>query len=216
MADLTSQRFRALTKEKIKNIAKNNPAELVGLIEQMRDLVAEQASKIYSKNLTPFAYSKLLAETPEALIGPIYGGKKYDTANKELAILLLNTYKSKSMTVKGAEKIARQQDIAIFGKEHRLTKTGLHYEKIRYRMSPSERDIFWRVYNEIQNQSTVKQSDVVLQEMTNVVYERVSSMDIDGAYSTLIATMADSRGLDQSFINEVTARIRKESEFRYS
>lgn len=213
MAELTPQRFRALTKEKIKNIAKNNPAELVGLIDQMRGLVKEQAEKLGSRNLTPFAFENLMSQSPEVIIGKV---PQNTTSQRELAIQLLNTYKAKSMTVKGSEKIAREQDKKIFGISNELTSTGLHYRKINYRMSPEERKIFWDVYNEISNQAPIKFSETVLQEMKNEIVERANNMDLSTAYSTLIATMADSRGLDQSFINDVVARIREESEFRYS
>lgn len=213
MAELTPQRFRALTKEKIRDIAKNNPERLVELIDDMRGLVKEQVEKLGRRNLTPFAFESLMSHSPEIITGKV---PQNTTSQRELAIQLLNTYKSKSMTVKGSEKIAREQDKRIFGISEELTSTGLHYRKINYRMSPEERKIFWDVYNEITNQAPIKFSETVLQEMKNEIVERVSNMDLSTAYSTLIATMADNRGIDQSFINDVVARIKEESGFRYS
>lgn len=213
MVELTPQRFRALTKEKIRDIAKNNPERLVGLIDEMRGLVKEQVEKLGRRNLTPFAFESLMSQSPEVIIGKI---PQNTTSQRELAIQLLNTYKAKSMTVKGSEKIAKEQDKRIFGISNELTSTGLHYRKINYRMSPDERRIFWDVYNEIANQAPIKSSETVLQEMKNEIVERVSNMDLSTAYSTLIVTMADNRGLDQSFINDVIARIKEESGFRYS
>lgn len=216
MAELTPQRFRALTKEKIRDMAKNNPERLVGLIDDMKSLVLEQANKIYERGYNPIAYESLFAKSPQIFQST---PSRNNTTQREIALQLLETYKSPTMTVKGAEKAAIKQDVSIFGYEYHLTgnKKGaqLHYKTYAHRMTPEERYIFWAMYNQIKEESGItKDSDIVLQAMRETMVERRNS---NKSYSSIIKSMMNDYGeFDRAFIDDALEEIKKMMEFSYS
>lgn len=230
MAELTPQRFRALTKEKINNIAKSNPAKLVGLIDEMKSLVIEQANKIYKNGNNPLAFESLVAKSPQIFQAPTSNNS---TAQREIALQLLETYKSKTMTVKGAEAAAHSENIKIFGgewKKRLVTKKITdkegnvigerqviqEYQVANYKMSPLERYNFWAMYQQIKDETTTKNSDVILQAMQNVMKERGKG---DGAptIDTIIGNFIDNYGeFDRDFINDSIAEIERITGFSYS
>ena len=128
MAELTPQRFRALTKEKIRDIVKNNPERLVGLIDDMKTLVVEQANRIYKRGNNPLAFESLVAKSPQIFQAAPSNNL---TTQRDVALQLLDTYKSKTMTIKGAEAAAHSENIRIFGGywEKRLVTKKIKDEK---------------------------------------------------------------------------------------
>lgn len=230
MAELTPQRFRALTKEKIRYIAKNNPGKLVGLIDDMKDLVIKQANNIYKRGNNPLAFESLLAKSPQIFQAAPSNNL---TTQRDIALQLLDTYKSKTMTVKGAEAAAHSENIKIFGGywEKRLVTKKIkdekgniieekqviqEYQVANYKMSPLERYNFWAMYQQIKDEAPKKDSDVVLQAMQNVMRERGRG---DGAptIGAIIGNFLDTYGeFDREFINDSLAEIKRITGFSYS
>lgn len=217
MRELTPQRFRALTKEKIDKIAKDNPSGLVQLISDMRLLVRRQASKIYERGYNPIAYENLTEKTQKTITGEISSSI---TSQKLMAIQLLNTYKSKTMTLKGAEEHARKEDIRIFGYEYKQTSTGLHYKERKYSLSPAERRAFWAMYNQIRDEASVKESDQVLQAMEEIITDRTDKYTKeegrDSAIAMIIQNFRNEDGFDRAFIEEAKKKIQEVEDFPYS
>lgn len=230
MKELTPQRFRALTKEKIDKIARDNPSDLVKLISDMRLLVLRQASTIYGRGFNPIAYENLTEKSQKTITGEISNNI---TSQKQMAIQLLNTYKSKTMTLKGAEEHARKEDIRIFGYEYKQTSTGLHYKERKYSLSPAERRAFWAMYNQIRAEASVKESDIVLQAMENVMTERTPAVDVDediiaaiggdmaakartAAIAMMIQNFKNEDGFDRAFIKDAKKKIKELEDFPYS
>lgn len=217
MRELTPQRFRALTKEKIDKIAKDNPSDLVQLISDMRLLVRRQASKIYERGYNPIAYENLTEKTQKTITGEISSSI---TSQKLMAIQLLNTYKSKTMTLKGAEEHARKEDIRIFGYEYKQTSTGLHYKERKYSLSPAERRAFWAMYNQIRDEASVKESDQVLQAMEEIITDRTDKYTKeegrDSAIAMIIQNFRNEDGFDRAFIEEAKKKIQEVEDFPYS
>ena len=217
MKELTPQRFRALTKEKIDRIAKDNPAELGKLISDMRLLVLRQASTIYGRGYNPIAYENLTEKSPKTLTGEISNNI---TSQKQMAVQLLNTYKSKTMTIKGAEEHARKEDIRIFGYEYKQTTTGLHYKERKYSLSPAERRAFWAMYNQIRDEANVKESDQILQAMEDTITDRtdkdMKEEGRDSAIAMIIQNFRNEDGFDRAFIEEAKKKIQEIEDFTYS
>lgn len=230
MKELTPQRFRALTKEKIDQIAKDNPSELGKLISDMRLLVLRQASTIYGRGYNPIAYENLAEKSQKTITGEISSSI---TSQKQMAIQLLNTYKSKTMTIRGAEEHARKEDIRIFGYDYKQTATGLHYKERKYSLSPAERRAFWAMYNQIRDEATNKESDLVLQAIEEVITDRTKGVTVDediiaatgedmvdkartAAIAMIIQNFKDEDGFDRDFIEEAKKKIKKVEEFSYS
>ena len=217
MKELTPQRFRALTKEKIDQIARDNPSDLVKLISDMRLLVLRQASTIYGRGYNPIAYENLTEKSQKTITGEISSSI---TSQKQMAIQLLNTYKSKTMTLKGAEEHARKEDIRIFGYEYKQTSTGLHYKERKYSLSPAERRAFWAMYNQIVDESSVKESDRVLQAMEEIITDRTDKYTKeegrDSAIAMIIQNFRNKDGFDRAFIEEAKKKIQEVEDFPYS
>ena len=215
MKELTPQRFRALTKEKIDRIAKDNPSELGKLISDMRLLVLRQASTIYGRGYNPIAYENLAEKSQKTLTGEISSSI---TSQKQMAIQLLNTYKSKTMTIRGAEEHARKEDIRIFGYEYKQTTTGLHYKERKYSLSPAERRAFWAMYNQIRDEANVKESDQILQAMEDTITDRTDTKEEgrDSAIATMIQNFRNEDGFDRAFIEEAKKKIQEIEDFTYS
>lgn len=217
MRELTPQRFRALTKEKIDKIARDNPSDLVQLISDMRLLVLRQASTIYGRGFNPIAYENLTEKSQKTITGEISNSI---TSQKQMAIQLLNTYKSKTMTLKGAEEHARREDIRIFGYEYKQTSTGLHYKERKYSLSPAERRAFWAMYNQIRDEASVKESDQVLQAMEEIITDRTDKYTQeegrDSAIAMIIQNFRNEDGFDRSFIEEAKKKIQEVEDFPYS
>ena len=216
MKELTPQRFRALTKEKIDQIAKDNPSELGKLISDMRILVLKQASKIYGRGYNPIAYENLTEKSQKTLTGEISNNI---TSQKQMAVQLLNTYKSKTMTIKGAEEHARKEDIRIFGYEYKQTTTGLHYKERKYSLSPAERRAFWAMYNQIRDEANVKESDQILQAMEDTITDRTDKDTKEGrdsAIAMMIQNFRNEDGFDRAFIEEAKKKIQEIEDFTYS
>lgn len=216
MRELTPQRFRALTKEKIDQIARDNPSDLVKLISDMRLLVLRQASTIYGRGYNPIAYENLTEKSQKTITGEISSSI---TSQKQMAIQLLNTYKSKTMTLKGAEEHARREDIRIFGYEYKQTSTGLHYKERKYSLSPAERRAFWAMYNQIRDEASVKESDQVLQAMEEIITDRTDKYTKeegrDSAIAMVIQNFRNEDGFDRAFIEEAKKKIQEIEEFPY-
>jgi len=215
MKELTPQRFRALTKEKIDRIAKDNPSELGKLISDMRLLVLRQASTIYGRGYNPIAYENLAEKSQKTLTGEISSSI---TSQKQMAIQLLNTYKSKTMTIRGAEEHARKEDIRIFGYEYKQTTTGLHYKERKYSLSPAERRAFWAMYNQIRDEANVKESDQILQAMEDTITDRTDTKEEgrNSAIATMIQNFRNEDGFDRAFIEEAKKKIQEIEDFTYS
>lgn len=215
MKELTPQRFRALTKEKIDRIAKDNPSELGKLISDMRLLVLRQASTIYGRGYNPIAYENLAEKSQKTLTGEISSSI---TSQKQMAIQLLNTYKSKTMTIRGAEEHARKEDIRIFGYEYKQTTTGLHYKERKYSLSPAERRAFWAMYNQIRDEANVKESDQILQAMEDTITDRTDTKEEgrNSAIATMIQNFRNEDGFDRAFIEEAKKKIQEIEDFAYS
>ena len=217
MKELTPQRFRALTKEKIDQIAKDNPSELGKLISDMRLLVLGQARTIYGRGYNPIAYENLVEKSQKTLTGDISSSI---TSQKQMAIQLLNTYKSKTMTIRGAEEHARKEDIRIFGYEYKQTATGLHYKERKYSLSPAERRAFWAMYNQIRDEANVKESDQILQAMEDTITDRTDKYTKeegrDSAIAMIIQNFRNEDGFDRAFIEEATKKIQEIEDFTYS
>lgn len=217
MRELTPQRFRALTKEKIDQIARDNPSDLVKLISDMRLLVLRQASTIYGRGYNPIAYENLTEKSQKTITGEISNSI---TSQKQMAIQLLNTYKSKTMTLKGAEEHARREDIRIFGYEYKQTSTGLHYKERKYSLSPAERRAFWAMYNQIRDEASVKESDQVLQAMEEIITDRTDKYTKeegrDSAIAMIIQNFRNEDGFDRTFIEEAKKKIQEIEDFSYS
>ena len=217
MRELTPQRFRALTKEKIDQIARDNPSDLVKLISDMRLLVLRQASTIYGRGYNPIAYENLTEKSQKTITGEISNSI---TSQKQMAIQLLNTYKSKTMTIKGAEEHARREDIRIFGYEYKQTSTGLHYKERKYSLSPAERRAFWAMYNQIRDEASVKESDQVLQAMEEIITDRTNEYakeeNRDSAIAMIIQNFRNEDGFDRAFIEEAKKKIQEVEDFPYS
>lgn len=217
MKELTPQRFRALTKEKIDKIARDNPSDLVQLISDMRMLVLRQASTIYGRGYNPIAYENLTEKSQKTITGEISSSI---TSQKQMAIQLLNTYKSKTMTLKGAEEHARREDIRIFGYEYKQTSTGLHYKERKYSLSPAERRAFWAMYNQIRDEASVKESDQVLQAMEEIITDRMDKCtkeeSRDSAIAMIIQNFRNEDGFDRAFIEEAKKKIQEIEDFPYS
>ena len=216
MRELTPQRFRALTKEKIDQIARDNPSDLVKLISDMRLLVLRQASTIYRRGYNPIAYENLTEKSQKTITGEISNSI---TSQKQMAIQLLNTYKSKTMTIRGAEEHARREDIRIFGYEYKQTSTGLHYKERRYALSPTERRAFWAMYNQIRDEANVKESDQILQAMEDTITDRTDKYTKEGrgsAIAMIIQNFRNEDGFDRAFIEEATKKIQEIEDFTYS
>lgn len=217
MRELTPQRFRALTKEKIDKIARDNPSDLVQLISNMRLLVRRQASKIYGRGYNPIAYENLTEKSQKTITGEISSSI---TSQKLMAIQLLNTYKSKTMTLKGAEEHARKEDIRIFGYEYKQTSTGLHYKERKYSLSPAERRAFWAMYNQIRDEASVKESDQVLQAMEEIITDKTDKYTKeegrDSAIAMVIQNFRNEDGFDRAFIEEAKKKIQEIEDFPYS
>lgn len=217
MKELTPQRFRALTKEKIDKIARENPSDLVQLISDMRLLVLRQASTIYGRGYNPIAYENLTEKSQKTITGEISSSI---TSQKQMAIQLLNTYKSKTMTLKGAEEHARKEDIRIFGYEYKQTSTGLHYKERKYSLSPAERRAFWAMYNQIRDEASVKESDQVLQAMEEIITDRTDKYTKeegrDSAIAMIIQNFRNEDGFDRAFIEEAKKKIQEIEDFPYS
>lgn len=216
MRELTPQRFRALTKEKIDKIARDNPSDLVQLISDMRLLVLRQASTIYGRGFNPIAYENLTEKSQKTITGEISSNV---TSQKQMAIQLLNTYKSKTMTLKGAEEHARKEDIRIFGYEYKQTSTGLHYKERKYSLSPAERRAFWAMYNQIRDEASVKESDQVLQAMEEIITDRTDKYTQeegrDSAIAMIIQNFRNEDGFDRTFIEEAKKKIKEVEDFPY-
>ena len=217
MKELTPQRFRALTKEKIDQIAKGNPSDLGKLISDMRLLVLRQARTIYGRGYNPIAYENLVEKSQKTLTGDISSSI---TSQKLMAIQLLNTYKSKTMTIRGAEEHARKEDIRIFGYEYKQTVTGLHYKERKYSLSPAERRAFWAMYNQIRDEANVKESDQILQAMEDTITDRTDKYTKeegrDSAIAMIIQNFRNEDGFDRAFIEEATKKIQEIEDFTYS
>ena len=216
MKELTPQRFRALTKEKIDKIAKDNPSELGKLISDMRLLVLRQASTIYGRGYNPVAYENLDEKSPKTITGEISNNI---SSQKQMAVQLLNTYKSKTMTIKGAEEHARKEDIRIFGYEYKQTTTGLHYKERKYSLSPAERRAFWAMYNQIRDEANVKESDQILQAMEDTITDRTDKDTKEGrdsAIAMMIQNFRNEDGFDRAFIEEAKKKIQEIEDFTYS
>ena len=217
MKELTPQRFRALTKEKIDQIARDNPSDLVKLISDMRLLVLRQASTIYDRGYNPIAYENLTEKSQKTITGEISSSI---TSQEQMAIQLLNTYKSKTMTIKGAEEHARREDIRIFGYEYKQTSTGLHYKERRYALSPAERRAFWAMYNQIRDEASVKESDQVLQAMEDIITDRTDKdtkeEGRDSTIAMIIQNFRNEDGFDRAFIEEAKKKIQEIEDFPYS
>lgn len=217
MRELTPQRFRALTKEKIDQIARDNPSDLVQLISDMRLLVLRQASTIYGRGYNPIAYENLTEKSQKTITGEISSSI---TSQKQMAIQLLNTYKSKTMTLKGAEEHARREDIRIFGYEYKQTSTGLHYKERKYSLSPAERRAFWAMYNQIRDEASVKESDQVLQAMEEIITDKTDKYTKeerrDSAIAMIIQNFRNEDGFDRAFIEEAKKKIQEIEDFPYS
>lgn len=216
MRELTPQRFRALTKEKIEKIARENPSDLVQLISDMRLLVLRQASTIYGRGFNPIAYENLTEKSQKTITGEISSSV---TSQKQMAIQLLNTYKSKTMTLKGAEEHARREDIRIFGYEYKQTSTGLHYKERKYSLSPAERRAFWAMYNQIRDEASVKESDQVLQAMEEIITDRTDKYTQeegrDSEIAMIIQNFRNEDGFDRTFIEEAKKKIKEVEDFPY-
>lgn len=230
MPRLTPQKFRALTKNKIQDIAKNNPGQLVGLIDEMKDLVIKQATNIYKRGNNPLAFESLLAKSPQIFqTAP----SNNTTTQREIALQLLDTYKSKTMTVKGAEAAAHEENIRIFGGfwEKRLVTKKIKNEKgkvigekqviqeyqvANYKMSPLERYKFWAMYQQIKDEAPAPDSDKILQAMQNVVKERGTGKQAK-TIDAIIGNFLDEHGeFDREFINDSIAEIKRITGFSYS
>lgn len=216
MRELTPQRFRALTKEKIDKIARDNPSDLVQLISDMRLLVLRQASTIYGRGYNPIAYENLTEKSQKTITGEISSSI---TSQKQMAIQLLNTYKSKTMTLKGAEEHARREDIRIFGYEYKQTSTGLHYKERKYSLSPAERRAFWAMYNQIRDEASVKESDQVLQAMEEIITDKTDKYTKeegrDSEIAMIIQNFRNEDGFDRTFIEEAKKKIKEVEDFPY-
>ncbi len=229
MASLTPQKFRALTKKKIQDIAKNNPKRLVGLIDEMKDLVIKQANNIYKRGNNPLAFESLIAKSPQIFQTAPSNNL---TTQREIALQLLDTYKSKTMTVKGAEAAAHSENIRIFGGfwEKRLVTKKIkdekgnvigekqviqEYQVANYKMSPLERYKFWAMYQQIKDESPKIDSDVILQAMQNVMHERGAGEHAK-TIDAVIGNFLDEYGeFDREFIDDSIAEIERITGFSY-
>ena len=217
MAELTPQKFRALNLDKIQAMARDNPEMLAELIPQMRTLINTQAKKIDERGNLAIAFEHLRENQKD-----IYEGKVPSNPNmlEKYAKRLLDVYKSRTMTVHGAEEYARKQDIALFGKTKYMTSTGLIYEKINYRMTPEERKNYWilfNTYNEVYGKNYSYKD--VWQAMQDEMFEAVEEEDngsIAGLLNNLVDTYGGTTNIDTSFLASLDQRLKSATSFKTS
>lgn len=217
MEELTPQKFRALNLDKIQAMAKNNPEKLAGLIPQMRNLINAQAQKIDERGNLAVAFEHLKENQKN-----IYEGKVPSNPDmlEKYAKRLLDVYKSRTMTVHGAEEFARKQDAALFGKSKYVTSTGLIYEKINYRMTPEERKNYWilfNTYNEVYGKNYSYKD--VWQAMQDEMFEAAAQEgdeSIAGILNNLVDTYGGTTNIDTSFLASLDQRLKSANSFNTS
>lgn len=217
MASLTPQKFRALNLEKIQGMAQSDPQKLVQLIPEMRELIKKQAEKIDKKGNLAIAFEHLKENQKD-----IYEGNVPTSPDKleKYAKRLLDVYKSKTMTIHGAEEYARKQDANLFGKSKYMTSTGLIYEKINYRMTPEERKNYWilfNTYNEVYGKNYSYKA--VWQALQDELFERANEEDygsIAGILNNLVDTYGGTTEIDTDFLETLNERLKLTKGFKTS
>ena len=137
--------FRKLSDDDIKNLSRKDAQEYIrqmrsAAMKQMEKLAAarERSDKFYSQ---AYENTKDWYEEEYNLKMPAPSRMKVSDAQEELS-QLKKFFNAKSSTVPGAQKIAKEQDLRIFG------PSASNPNKPAQRMSREEREAFWSAYNE--------------------------------------------------------------------
>lgn len=154
-----------LTNANPEDIGSMSKKQIMSLLRQVRSLYKKRAQTFekYSDTVWSPAYEKVKDYYDEKGFRDVSSITRNQALNEIFSVQ--SFFQAESSTLAGARRIAREQDVRIFGE----TASG----KPKHRMSVKQRSIFWTLYSEFTNQfktsATVFGSNAIQQYLGEIV-----------------------------------------------
>lgn len=208
--------FKNMSSSDIKSLTRN---EAQNLLREMRKEAQKQIEKLESaKKRSNKFYSPALEKIKERKESRIEEGKykapsKTKIADAKAELSELNQFmNSRSASVTGAQKLAKEQDMRIFGP----SKTNPN--KPAKRMTVEERSAFWKAYNEFAKGADTSARfylsyNRVQEELGKIVTSRKRAADLDIGH--LIDSLMNSLAEDEYEWSDVSELSGSGDDFNY-